>query len=192
MDTKTTIISILRATERAGIEDLIVWMENNGFFDAPCSSRYHLAEPGGLAKHSLNVSRVAIGIASELYKKDPQALTFDFVNSLVIASILHDLGKAGQFGKPNYRMKIIEGDPETVAFETNKDLLYIPHEIRSVVIASRFIELTEEEHFAIVYHNGLYGELQSIKNHETPLYMILHFADMWASRVIEKEGENAC
>jgi len=185
MDTKTRIIGILRATERKGIEDLIGWMEKNGFFDAPCSSHYHLAEPGGLAEHSLNVFRVAIGIASELYKKDPQKLSFDFVNGIVIASILHDLGKAGQFGEPNYKMKIIEGDPETVAFETNKDLLYIPHEVRSIAIASQFIQLTEQEQFAILYHNGLYGELQSIKNHETPLYMILHFADMWASRVIE-------
>lgn len=182
MDTKTRIIGILRATERKGIEDLIGWMEENGFFDAPCSSRYHLAEPGGLAEHSLNVFRVAIGIAGELYKKDPQALTFDFVNSLVIASILHDLGKAGQFGKPAY---IENEDPEAGTFRTNKDLLYMPHEVRSIAIASQFIKLTEQEQFAILYHNGLYGELQSIKNHETPLYMILHFADMWASRVIE-------
>jgi len=29
--------------------------------------------------------------------------------------------------------------------------------------------------------------LKSIKGNETMLYMILHFADMWASRVIEAE-----
>lgn len=179
---KNLIIGNLRATERAGIEDLIGWMEDNGFFDAPCSSHYHLAEPGGLAEHSLNVYRVAVGIASELYKHKPLELTFDFVNSIVIVSLLHDLGKAGQFGKPAY---IENEDPESGAFRTNKDLLYMPHEVRSIAIASQFIELTEQEQFAILYHNGLYGELQSIKNHETPLYMILHFADMWASRVIE-------
>ena len=73
---------------------------------------------------------------------------------------------------------------------TNKDLLYEDHEIRSVKICAKFIELTEEEEHAILYHNGLYGSLKySIQGKETPLYMIIHFADMWASRVLEAKGE---
>ena len=184
---KTQIINLLRATERAGIENLLEWMEANGFYDAPASSKYHLAEPGGLAEHSLNVLDTAITMFNALYAKD----RFEWnerINSIVICSLLHDLGKAGQFGKQNY---IKNMDPEQFgAYKTNKDLVYIPHEVRSIAIASKFIELTEEEQFAILYHNGLYGELHSLKYKETPLYMILHFADMWASRVIEeKEGE---
>ena len=50
--------------------------------------------------------------------------------------------------------------------------------------------VTEEEEHAILYHNGLYGSLKySIQGKETPLYMIIHFADMWASRVLEAKGE---
>lgn len=181
MENKEIIAQLLSATKRNGIEKLFVWMDKNGFFDAPCSSKYHLATPGGLAEHSLNVYRVAMDIAKTLFQY--KQLTPELINSIVICSLLHDLGKAGQFGKPAY---IENADPEAGAFRTNKELLYIHHEIRSVAIASQFIELTEEEQFAILYHNGLYGELQAIKNHETPLYMILHFADMWASRVLEK------
>ena len=52
------------------------------------------------------------------------------------------------------------------------------------------IELTEEEEFAILYHNGLYSELKySYSGKETPLSMVLHFADLWASRVTEKGAE---
>ena len=196
---KQTIEELLRSTKRQGIEDLLHLMEVNGFYSAPCSSKYHLAKPGGLAEHSLNVYRVAKNIAFNLYTY-PNTLSKEMIDSIVICSLLHDLGKAGQFGKPNYRpvLKpqteisaefIVDGfkglDPELYEYETNKDLQYIPHEVRSIAIASQYINLTEEEQFAILYHNGLYGELKGFKGKETPLQMILHFADLWAARVIE-------
>ena len=196
---KQTIEELLRSTKRTGIEDLIQWMRENGFFSAPCSSKYHLAKQGGLAEHSLNVYRIAKNIAFNLYVY-PNNLTQEMIDSIIICALLHDLGKAGQFGKPNYSriLKpqaeitaefIVDGfdslDPEQIGFETNKNLLYIPHEVRSVAIASQYIDLTEEEQFAILYHNGLYGELKAFKGNETPLQMILHFADMWAARVVE-------
>lgn len=179
---------LLLTTERKGIEDLIEWMNKNGFFNAPCSSKYHLAQPGGLAEHSLNVFRAALDLSKALYS---DKITFKDINSIIICTLLHDLGKAGQFGKPAYSITnqmSIDFVPGTAAtYETNKELLYVPHEVRSIAIASRFIELTEEEQFAILYHNGMYGELKAFKGNETPLLLILHFADMWAARVMEKE-----
>lgn len=181
MNKKIQIENLLKTTERPGMDGLLAWMRSNGFYDAPCSSRFHYAKPGGLAEHSLNVHANAHDIAIALMA---DKLKPELIDSITICALLHDIGKAGQFGKPNY---IKNEDPERGAFKTNPDLLYIPHEVRSIAIASRFIELTEEEQFAILYHNGLYGELQSVKNHETPLYMILHFADLWAAKVTEKE-----
>ena len=182
---KERIINFLKKVNRAGIEDLLDWMDANGFYDAPCSSKYHLAEPGGLAKHSLNVADAACALVEAFYIEKQIPISQDFIDSVFICALLHDLGKAGQFGKENYIQTI--PDPASPTYETNKELLYVPHEIRSVAIASRFIELTEEEQYAIIYHNGLYGELKGFKGKETPLYMILHFADMWASRVVENE-----
>jgi len=183
---KDRIFNLLKETKRTGIEDLLDYMDKGGFFDAPCSTHYHLAEPGGLAQHSLNVLTTALAMASTLHSKTGASpITFDLINSITICALLHDLGKMGQFGKPNYTLEEVPF-AEKDEYRANKDLLYVPHEVRSVAIASRFIELTEEEQHAILYHNGLYGELQSIKGKETPLYMILHFADMWASRVIEE------
>lgn len=182
---KIIIENLLLGTGRKGMEDLLHWMDQNGFYDAPCSSRYHLSVAGGLALHSKNVYDAALEIATALVAKEGKPLSFDLVDSICICTLLHDLGKTGQFGKQTY---IKNEDTENGgAFKGNKDLLYIPHEIRSIAIASQFIELTEEEQFAIIYHNGLYGELKGVKGHETELYMILHFADMWASRVIERE-----
>lgn len=184
MTNKEKIMTILKSTNREGMEELLAWMDKNGFYNAPCSSKYHFCKPGGLAEHSLNVLQIAIEYATTSFDVIKESVTHEFIDSVVICSLLHDLGKAGQFGKPNY---IENPEPQDGAYKTNKDLLFIPHEVRSIAIASKFIDLTEEEQFAILYHNGLYGELKGFKGNETPLYMVLHFADMWASRVMEKE-----
>ena len=181
--TDERIKKLLIQTKRKGIENLIEWMEQEGFFDAPCSSKYHLSEPGGLAKHSLNVFRTAIEETIGFFQDNQSKVTFDFIDSITLCALLHDVGKTGQFGKPNYTMC---GEGTTATYEINKNLLYIPHEVRSIAILSKFIDLTEEEQYAILYHNGLYGEMKGFKGKETPLLMLLHFADMWASRVVEK------
>ena len=112
-------------------------------------------------------------------------------SSVIISAILHDLGKMGQFEKPMYvENHLKSGELGSQPYKSNPDLLKIPHEVRSIAIASMFIDLTEEEQFAILYHNGLYGDFKyEIQGNETPLYLILHFADMWAARVIEKKKE---
>lgn len=189
---RETIIMLLEKTGREGIENLISYMDENGFFRMPCSGGNHLAKEGGLAEHSLNVYDAAISLRD--------TFNADISNeTIAIVTILHDLGKIGQFGKDNYIPNMLKGrvtkanpNPEPVQseakpFKTNPDLLYVDHEVRSIVIASKFIELTEEEQQAILWHNGLYGVFKyEIHGKETELYMILHFADMWASRVIEK------
>ena len=69
---------------------------------------------------------------------------------------------------------------------TTEELPYMDHEVRSLMIAERYIKLTAEQEQAILYHNGLYGSFKyQIPGKETPLYLLLHFADMWASHVTE-------
>ena len=41
--------------KRDGVEDLISYLENNDFFTAPSSTRFHGNYEGGLCEHSLNV-----------------------------------------------------------------------------------------------------------------------------------------
>lgn len=171
--------------------DLIEWMQNNGFFTAPCSTQHHLCKEGGLAEHSFNVAR----LMEDLYMENLNHKEIPF-NSLTICGLLHDIGKCGQYGKNYYVDNYLskrdkEGNPvrsEAKPYITNAGLLNVPHEVRSIAIISRFIELTEDEQFAILYHNGMYGDLKyQLNGKETPLYLLLHFADMWASRVIEME-----
>lgn len=190
MDKNEKIITeALLATKREGMEDLVSYMKEIGFFTAPCSGGFHLCQEGGLAEHTIHVMDLAQKIAETFLGK--KNVTKEFRNTIIISAALHDLGKAGQFGKVNYVPNILKSGEQSKAkpYETNKELLYVDHEIRSVAIASMFIDLTEDEQFAILYHNGLYGNLKyAIKDHETPLYMIIHFADLWATKVVENEN----
>lgn len=191
---KDYIEETLLSTGRKGMEHLIEWMDENGFFTAPCSGQYHLCKEGGLAEHSCNVYEIMDELSITLYGNECCKLR----SSIIICSLLHDLGKTGQFGKSNYIENMISDkkggykQSDTKPFITNPDLLYVPHEVRSIQIASQFIELTEDENWAILMHNGMYGDFKySIQGKETPLYLLLHFADMWCSRVVEKEKKES-
>lgn len=182
---KEEIKDLLMRTKREGMEDLIEFMDEIGFFTAPASTQYHGAYEGALAEHSVNVYLLADKLARIWLDK---ATYKELKNSIIICSLLHDLGKCGQFKKPLYVPNILKSGKisESKPFERNKDLMTLPHEIVSCIEVIKFIDLTEDEQLAIAWHNGLYGTFKyDIQGKETPLYMIIHFADMWASRVIE-------
>lgn len=183
------------ARGKTDFDGLIKELEEGGFFTAPCSTQYHLCKEGGLLEHSLNVEEVARKLAIHL--------GYEPIGSVSVAALLHDVGKMGQFNKANYVPNYIkDGKPtkaepiqkykisESKPYASNSELLYVDHEIRSIQIVSQYLDLTEEESFAILYHNGMYSNLKyALNGRETPLQMIIHFADLWASRVVENSKE---
>ena len=202
-------IDSLRSTKREGIDNLIKVMDEGGFFTAPCSGAYHLCHEGGLLEHSLNVHNKAMELA-RLWLDDSlsEKEKLEFLNSVRICSLLHDLGKMGDHGKSNYVPNMVRSkkkNPETgeydlvqseaKPYETNKELTYEEHEIRSLLIAERYIHLTEEEETAILHHNGLYGKLDSSFGNanfcKTKLSFIIHTADMYCSRFVEVNNEES-
>ena len=187
MTPKEKIEELLLNTNRPGISDLLHYMDKGGFYIAPASTKYHGAEAGALAVHSLNVCYTALEIAKTL---NPE-ITEEQKNSIIICALLHDLGKMGQFGQPLYVDNILKkGRSEAQPFKINPDLLTLDHEIVSVIEIQKYIDLTPDEQFAIAYHNALYTAIgkYNLSGKETPLQMIIHFADLWASRVLEKVG----
>ena len=180
-----TTVGLLRMAaepyEKDDMDDLIHHMEDGGFFESPCSGANHLAVHGGLARHSLNVlttmEKLNLTLEGRATYKD-----------IILCSLLHDLGKMGDHGKPNYVPNLLKSGAISTAkpYTTTEDLPYMDHEVRSLMIAERYIKLTAEQEQAILYHNGLYGSFKyQIPGKETPLYLLLHFADMWASHVTE-------
>ncbi|MDO4510950.1 MAG: HD domain-containing protein [Bacteroidales bacterium] len=80
---KEKIISRLRATGRANMENVINYMENNGFFTARCHT--HHCHTGGLAAHAWQTYCIAMGTAGD-------------TDSTAISALLHDFCKCGGMG----------------------------------------------------------------------------------------------
>ena len=181
---KAQFCSYLRKVDREGIEELITWLEESDFFTAPASTKYHGNYPGGLCEHSLGVLRICVAL-TKLHKRDIDNAT------IIVASLLHDLVKVNFYNTWERNVKDDAGKwykQKNYGYTDIKHLL--PHGLQSVQIASRFINLTEEEMLAITYHMGTYDGLddKAMKNaiDKYPLVLLLQHADMQQASFYEK------
>lgn len=87
MTTKELIISTLRATGRENMENVIGYMESNGFFSRHCHRHHHYL--GGLADHAWQTYQVALALEAERMEKNPSLQPAD-KDSLAICALLHD------------------------------------------------------------------------------------------------------
>ena len=195
-ESKEYVIKKLKSTKRAGISDLIEHMEEIGFFTAPASGGNHLCCEGGLVVHTAGVMQYAEKLGKVFYSPEEYK---KMKPSIYIVAGLHDLGKCGAWDIPYYTENMIkDGRPtkanpeqkykrsESKPYEINKDLVHIDHPQLSVKEADLYIELTQEEYFAILFHDGLYGNMAYyLKGHERPLQTLLHFADYWEAQFCE-------
>ncbi len=164
--------------KRDGWAELVLYMERIGYFTAPASTSHHSAVTQGLVRHSCKVTDIMLDSNKHLY---PQLSE----ESIRIAGLCHDLGKAEYFGEQFYIDNILKSGKrsDSKPYEHNSKLLPIPHETASLHIVSKFLQLTQDEAYAILYHNGLYTPTGNVtKGNERPLQLLLHFADMWESR----------
>lgn len=177
-------IELLRSTNREGIDELIIYLVNNDFFNAPASATHHNNKVGGLVEHTMNVYDTMSNLNSVL-QGDNNTVTPD---EIIITALLHDIGKIGSHNKPQYVRKYLKnGTVGATPYEINKSLLPYPHEIRSLNILHQFIELTEAEEYAILFHATSLGELKYNYSKPTALLMLLFFSDYWSSQILEKK-----
>ena len=144
-----------------------------GFLEAPASKGHHLAEPGGLARHSMRV----VNILLETHAV-PEVSAYRI-------GMYHDLVKCQCY-------KAIDGGK----YEYTQPP-YPGHGIASAMIAADIgIELTPIERAAIVWHMGAFGlDERQMKEYKAALLqwpiplIFTHAADHLAS--ILEEVENA-
>ena len=160
--------------------------EETAWLSAPASTRFHLCRAGGLLEHSVNVAETMLTLRAALAPHLSE-------ESCVIAALLHDLGKAGQPGIPQYLKNKPspkqEGDgyPACIPYRFNQELLYLSVPLRSLALALPRLPLSEEEIQAIMYHDGQYVEdNRSVAARECPLTLLLQYADNWSGFVLER------
>lgn len=192
MDRKELFIETYNKNiHRKGAEKLLEWICSTDFFTAPASTRFHAAYEGGLADHSMNVYNVLI---SKHY--DPEK---DDLESFTIASLLHDLCKAGYYGVSTRNVKNAEGRWEQVPYYTIDDKFPYGHGEKSVYLIERFMRLKTEEAMAIRWHMGGFDDNARVGNftiahafEKYPLAVKLHLSDLEATYLCENREEATC
>lgn len=172
---------------RTEFDELMHYLETEtAFLTAPASTRFHLCQSGGLLAHSVNVAETMLAIKAVLAPSISD-------ESCVIVALLHDMGKAGMPGQPQYLKNNPSprqeryGYPASIPFRFNQDLLYLSVPLRSLVLALPKLPLTAEEVQAIMYHDGQYvQDNHSVATRECPLTLLLQYADSWCGFVVEK------
>lgn len=178
---KDRFLELLRSVKRDGILELIDWLESSDFFTAPASTRYHGSFPGGLLAHSLLVFEEL----NRVLKAYPEIEVGE--DSVIIASLLHDVCKANFYTTEKRNRKDKQGRWESYDFYTVKEKLsYGGHGSKSVYISSVFIKLTLEEAVAINCHMGAYDNENVGSSYEQfPFAWALHVADEAATYIRE-------
>jgi len=136
-------------TKRKGhFEKLMDFMENEtSWLVSPASTKYHLSREGGLLEHSVNVAETMLKIREALAPRIS-------IESCVIVSLIHDFGKVGMPGKPQYlknehsKSSDCANGKKDSPYLFNKDLVYLSVPIRSLYLASKYIDLTEEVQYS--------------------------------------------
>ena len=175
---KERFISLLKTTNRAGVDKIIAWLESTDFFESPASTQYHENYTGGLCEHSLKVY--------DTFKKLHKAFDLDInINSIIIMSLLHDVCKANCYTKEKKNVKIGQNwtQVDYWKFDDNNP---IGHGHKSVIeIQKTGFILTDLEINSIIAHMNGYdkSDLFNASNiyNKNELTMWLHVADFIAT-----------
>lgn len=179
---KEEFISLCNQVKRDGIDGLLDWLETNGFYDSPASTKYHGAYQGGLLEHSLNVYHEM----NRLLKVYPEIKANP--ESVIIISLFHDLCKVNKYVVEKRSRKNDNGQWETYdSYAIKEDFCFGGHGSKSMYLVQRFIELTPEEAVAINTHMSCWDGNTSVGAAFTqfPLAWLLHVADESATYIVE-------
>ena len=170
----------------AGLDsDTIAELEFWGYFRAPASKGHHLAVPGGLVQHSINVTTRLVALTKALRLKWPRP------ESPYLVGMLHDVVKV--------RSYIVDKTATTDA--SAPKYIYAPsvyggHGAASVMMVTSELQvlLCPEEALAIRWHMGAFGLAgDELKEYDwalkafPALLIATHTADMLAANVDERE-----
>lgn len=184
----------LRETGREGVENVIAELARLGFFEAPASTRFHLAEKGGLLRHSLNVydqarvlRQVECRIRPDLEERIPEA-------SVAIVALLHDVCKADVYHEEVKHRKVNGKWEDYTGYAFDGSSFPLGHGEKSVIrLLCWGLQLTDDELVAIRWHMHAWDLADSPEargsfnsaSERCPLLAILIAADGLASRIQE-------
>lgn len=179
------VVELLNSVSRDGIDELLKWLEESDFFNAPASHAYHGSYIGGLCEHSLNV----YDEVQRLLKAYPEVSVPE--ESVIIAALFHDLCKVNFYATEKRNRKNSETNQweSYDAFTIKEKFCYGGHGSKSVFLAQNFIKLTPTEAVAINCHMSVWDGNKDVGRAYEKCWFawLLHVADESATYI--REGE---
>ena len=186
--------------KRDGIENLLEYLENSDFFEAPSSMGFHLNEEGGLCQHSMNVFYTAMQIYHNTILPQIQSGESPFTEeiqeeSIAITTLFHDLCKTNIYHKAERWKKDEHGRWQSYNGYELKDNFPFGHGEKSCIILHWYMKLKQEELLAIRWHMGMFemteqgsGTRYAFRDSmsKSPLVSLLQAADLISSNCLEK------
>ena len=186
----------LLSTKREGMETVIKHLDRLGFFVAPASTKFHLNVKGGLMQHSWNVCNTALMLREQMIAMNPDLAGKLPKESVVLASLLHDVCKSNIYKEALLNRKNDQGYWEKVpGYEVDYTSLPLGHGEKSVIMLLTLgLKLTKDEMLAIRWHMTAWelafqspeqkANLQKARE-IAPLCAIVQAADGLASALLE-------
>jgi len=163
MSKKEQVKKALLEIDREGMDKLVEYMEEVGFFTSPGSTRFHCNYEGGLLDHSINLYNLFKQLC-EQFKLDVKRET------MLICAFGHDLCKAGAYINNGGSIRWNSSHPSG-------------HALLSIERLEKFIKLTDEEKGIIKYHMGAYGTTEFSPKGE---YTLKEQKDYWNTNKLSK------
>ena len=196
---KEEFVSLLKSTGRPGMDDVIKDLEELGFFEAPASAGHHLNLAGGLVEHSLNTCKAALAVYEGMRKIEPYLEREVKRESIIIASLLHDVCKSDIYKRSVKRRKTSFGTWEDAeGYKLTYKNFPMGHGEKSLVmLLCSGLELYDDEMLAIRWHMGAWGinmnSYEEQRNYDAartlyPLVSIIQTADGLAASIMERTG----
>jgi len=199
---KAEFISLLKSTGREGVDDLIEMLDEGKmhFFTAPASVNHHLNSDGGLLMHSLNTCKAGLQLREMVIAMKPELEGQLNRDSIIIATLLHDICKADIY---HPTLKKRKGDDglwrEVPSYDISYSNFPMGHGEKSAMLALMSgLEIYDDELLAIRWHMTAWDlpmqsyELNRCLNtarDEHPLCSLVQLADGIAANLLEGGGE---
>ena len=174
---RDVIIRILRGTQREGIENVLAYMDEYGFYSAAASCKFHNNFYGGLAKHSLEVFWEADELWLKLENNDEKIIQ----ESIKITAFLHDICKIDAYPcelghNPYFNHKV------NIKYHGKKSI---------DILTSLGLKLNECEREAIRWHMGRFTDACNLNENEATFHYVKIAIDNPLAGIIMAAASNA-
>lgn len=155
-------------------------LDRLNIFEAPASTKYHGAWPGGWFDHSLCVMQQLVLLT------DRNGLTWQRPESPYVVGFFHDTCKLDSY------VRVRDDEDGKPVYNWRGDTLFKGHGDKSVImLAAMGAVLTEEEVACIRYHMGAFVDKDLWSDytravHQYPNVLWTHTADMIASHIYDR------